>query len=882
MKRAVLIVNPFATRGHRGAASRAVEARAGARPRSRRCSTERPGHATELAPRRPRDGCDAIFVFSGDGGFNEALNGADGDVPLGFIPGGGTSVLPRALGLPRDPVAAARGSRMRSSRPHAADLARPRQRPALRVQRRARLRRGGRAAHRRARARRATAGGPATSRSRRRRPACSPSTAAASSPRSSSRASAARRSRSSPTATPYTYAGRVPLPSRPRRASSSGLDFVAPRRVRRRSRVPRLSRASLTRPRRRAARVLYGHDLDRIEVVLRPAAAAAGRRRGPRRRDRGRLRGRARRGRRARLAHYAPPMAAGSARGARAPPRDRTARYRARSTGSTSRTCSSSTARWCCCGRTTSARSSTTARAHRHLRDLLEPRGDAGRLGVRARGRATGSSRAIASRRSDCCAACRPRRSSVVARPPGRLVEPADYNLASICVPIATHVPHAAGLAWGKKLKGESACAIAYFGDGATSEGAFHEGANFAGVMRAPLDPLLQQQPVGDLDAALRADARRDARRQGGRLRHSGRARRRRRRARGLRGDARGGRAGPRGRRTDVHRGGHLPRGAARDRRRPVARTSTSSASRRNAQNECLGRLEAYLRRHGVLTRLAGGRRARGAAARAHRVRRPSRSPRRSPVRARVRDSARVSHTISPSSAASSAMVLAQLPMIEAINDASTSSSSATTPCWSWAKTSGGRGRLPRDSHVRTHGHPLYQSVTRDRYCVRAKRISPSQPLRPQPAREHQQRVVAQLEGHDRPDAGAPHGVANARPARRRRGRSASRAAGACRRGPRPPPARRADGSASRSTRCRRRRREHVLVAGRDPRVGQRDAVLGQVRAGAVCVPRAQPGDGGARIAQKRRDVLRRAPADAADGDAQFSDPARHSRLPVA
>jgi pyruvate dehydrogenase E1 component alpha subunit len=64
---------------------------------------------------------------------------------------------------------------------------------------------------------------------------------------------------------------------------------------------------------------------------------------------------------------------------------------------------------------------------------------------------------------------------------------PADYNVASICVPIATQVPHAAGLAWGKKLKRESACAIVFFGDGATSEGAFHEGANFAGVMQAPL-----------------------------------------------------------------------------------------------------------------------------------------------------------------------------------------------------------------------------------------------------------------------------------------------------------------------------------------------------------------------------------------------------------
>jgi pyruvate dehydrogenase E1 component alpha subunit len=64
---------------------------------------------------------------------------------------------------------------------------------------------------------------------------------------------------------------------------------------------------------------------------------------------------------------------------------------------------------------------------------------------------------------------------------------PADYRVASISVPIGTHVPHAAGLAWGKKLKGEPAVAIAYFGDGATSEGSFHEGANFAGVTSAPL-----------------------------------------------------------------------------------------------------------------------------------------------------------------------------------------------------------------------------------------------------------------------------------------------------------------------------------------------------------------------------------------------------------
>jgi pyruvate dehydrogenase E1 component subunit alpha len=64
---------------------------------------------------------------------------------------------------------------------------------------------------------------------------------------------------------------------------------------------------------------------------------------------------------------------------------------------------------------------------------------------------------------------------------------PAEYGVASICVPIATHVPHAAGFAWGSKLKGEDRVALVFFGDGATSEGAFHEGANLAAVTRAPL-----------------------------------------------------------------------------------------------------------------------------------------------------------------------------------------------------------------------------------------------------------------------------------------------------------------------------------------------------------------------------------------------------------
>jgi pyruvate dehydrogenase E1 component subunit alpha len=64
---------------------------------------------------------------------------------------------------------------------------------------------------------------------------------------------------------------------------------------------------------------------------------------------------------------------------------------------------------------------------------------------------------------------------------------PEEYNVASICVPIATQIPHAVGFAWGSALKGEDRVALAFFGDGATSEGSFHEGATFAGVMKAPV-----------------------------------------------------------------------------------------------------------------------------------------------------------------------------------------------------------------------------------------------------------------------------------------------------------------------------------------------------------------------------------------------------------
>ncbi|WP_202078903.1 pyruvate dehydrogenase (acetyl-transferring) E1 component subunit alpha [Caldalkalibacillus salinus] len=54
-------------------------------------------------------------------------------------------------------------------------------------------------------------------------------------------------------------------------------------------------------------------------------------------------------------------------------------------------------------------------------------------------------------------------------------------------VPIATQIPHAVGAAWAEKLKGRTGASIVYFGDGATSEGDFHEGLNFASVFHAPV-----------------------------------------------------------------------------------------------------------------------------------------------------------------------------------------------------------------------------------------------------------------------------------------------------------------------------------------------------------------------------------------------------------
>ena len=161
---------------------------------------------------------------------------------------------------------------------------------------------------------------------------------------------------------------------------------------------------------------------------------------------------------------------------------------------------------------------------------------------------------------------------------------PRDYNVASICVPIATQIPHAVGFAWGSRLKGEDTVALTLFGDGATSEGAFHEGATFAGVMKAPVILFCNNNQWAISTPLSEADGRADARRQGDRLRHPRRARRRRRRARRVRGDPRRGRCARAP--ATARRSSRPSRIARRRMRRRTIRRSTSipSGSRRSAR----------------------------------------------------------------------------------------------------------------------------------------------------------------------------------------------------------------------------------------------------------------------------------------------------------
>ncbi len=67
-----------------------------------------------------------------------------------------------------------------------------------------------------------------------------------------------------------------------------------------------------------------------------------------------------------------------------------------------------------------------------------------------------------------------------------------DQRDLPICIPVGTQLPHAVGLAYAAQYRGDDAVVMVYCGDGATSEGDFHEAMNFAGVWHLPLVFVVQ------------------------------------------------------------------------------------------------------------------------------------------------------------------------------------------------------------------------------------------------------------------------------------------------------------------------------------------------------------------------------------------------------
>src|SRR2546421_1398189 len=264
MRRAVLVVNPCASQvtDERVEAVRAELERGSS---VEMLFTERPGHAVELVQAVTE--ADAIFVFSGDGGFNEALNGADGRVPLGFVPGGGTSVLPRVLGLPRDPVAAAHrlGEALAAGRTRRISVGRANGRRFgfncgvgldAEVVRRVDALGRGRDGRR--------PGDLAFAREvvrmlLERRGHLDPALEV----RGLGRAAFAILAN----ADPYTYAGSLPLHATPLARLEDGLDLVAPVRLRPAAIASIVGHLLRGRGLERARDVLYAHDLDWVEIV---------------------------------------------------------------------------------------------------------------------------------------------------------------------------------------------------------------------------------------------------------------------------------------------------------------------------------------------------------------------------------------------------------------------------------------------------------------------------------------------------------------------------------------------------------------------------------------------------------------------------------------
>lgn len=91
---------------------------------------------------------------------------------------------------------------------------------------------------------------------------------------------------------------------------------------------------------------------------------------------------------------------------------------------------------------------------------------------------------------------------------------PEGVNVLPFQISLAAQLPHAVGLAWGLRHQGSDAAVIAYFGDGASSEGDTHEAMNLAGLRQAPVVFLLKNNgwaistPVSKQTAAVSFAAR--------------------------------------------------------------------------------------------------------------------------------------------------------------------------------------------------------------------------------------------------------------------------------------------------------------------------------------------------------------------------------------
>ena len=86
------------------------------------------------------------------------------------------------------------------------------------------------------------------------------------------------------------------------------------------------------------------------------------------------------------------------------------------------------------------------------------------------------------------------------------LTKASSHMLGSYAI-VGAHLPMAAGAAWAAKLRGSDEVAVAFFGDGATNIGAFHEALNLAAVWSLPVlficenNLYMEYTPIGEVTA---------------------------------------------------------------------------------------------------------------------------------------------------------------------------------------------------------------------------------------------------------------------------------------------------------------------------------------------------------------------------------------------